>query len=168
MLPQNMFQELIIPSSLNFGILPSALVSRRAEPDVFLSTTPSATFNRCDTENSPIFFSSMLKSILFVRSLCLQVDSQTDFETDFDTSVHFHISENRTKMRVNHQIYEFVRATGGSSEETNKFRWKKRNPMMATGFRSDSRLIRLAADLFWISLLHRFHGINRGDKPNNV
>jgi len=108
MLPQNMFQELIIPSSLNFGILPSALVSRRAEPDVFLSTTPSATFNRCDTENSPIFFSLMLKSILFVRSLCLQVVCQTDF----DTSLHFHISENCTKMRASIIKYTNLSRTG--------------------------------------------------------
>ena len=108
MLPQNMFQKLIIPSSLNFGILASALVSRRAEPDVFLSTTPSATFNRCDTENSPIFFSFMLKSILFVRSLCLQVVCHTDF----DTSLHFHISENCTKMRASIIKYTNLSRTG--------------------------------------------------------
>lgn len=45
----------IVPFNLNFGILASAFVSRRAVPVVFFCTTPSATDNRCDSENSPIF-----------------------------------------------------------------------------------------------------------------
>lgn len=85
-----------VPFSWNFGILPSAVESRRTESAVFFSTTPLATFKRCASENSPII-AMVIYWMLWFYSIELQWWISPRFKNYADPSMLISIGDESEK-----------------------------------------------------------------------